>query len=94
MVEFTVVFTTEADTLADAEADVQTWTVTPGTTLQQISGAVMSDAPPIEVLAGGLVADGQSPSREAQLADVDIPPAPPMPDLDAGELGKLNPDDG
>jgi hypothetical protein len=83
VVPFTIYFTLEAATLEEAEAAVQTWTVSPGTILQGISGSVSSDLVPVDLAAGGLVADGDFAQRQP----IPDPPAEPPPPPDLEEPG-------
>ena len=55
MASFQVSFQLEAESLADAEAAVAQWTVTPGTTLTMIFGSVQSEGTPHELPEGGTV---------------------------------------
>lgn len=61
---FSVMIQVEADTLADAEALVAQWTVTPGAVLLPISGSVGSTFPPTTIGDGGVVGDALNVGTE------------------------------
>lgn len=60
MAPFSVAFQLEAADLAEAEALVATWTVTPGVLLMPITGSVASTFPPTEVGGAGAVGDAMA----------------------------------
>jgi hypothetical protein len=51
-------FNVEAESLADVEAAVATWVVTPDTTLTSITGTVFSESVPLIIPDGGEVSSG------------------------------------
>ena len=91
MPTFTAMFTFDAVDLADAEAQIQTWVVTAGAVLQQLSGTVMSDAPPLTAPPeGGVLSQGMQPAVQAEPPTPEPKHTPPLLP-DPQELGKLNP---
>jgi hypothetical protein len=68
-------FTVEAKSMAEAEAAVAKWVVTPDTTLMSLTGTVMSDRAPLDISDGGAVSSG----TKAQPPMLPEPaPAPPV----------------
>jgi hypothetical protein len=59
MAPFNVMFLIEAESLAEAEAAVGEWVVTPGTTLSSITGSVFSTTAPLTITDGGKVSSGE-----------------------------------
>lgn len=73
MPPFTAIFSIEAGSLAEAEAAVGEWVVTPDTTLMSLMGTVVSENVPLAMPDGGTVADGAT-------VTLGVPPEPPSGD--------------
>jgi hypothetical protein len=80
---FSVMFTVEADTLAEVEGAVGSWVVTPGTTLTSITGTVFSQAAPLTIADGGEVSSGtklEAPPNMPPETQADVPMPEPEPE--------------
>lgn len=70
MAMFSVAFQVEAADLAEAEALVAQWTVTPGSLLMPITGSVQSTFPPTEVVGSGVIGDTLNAAKDDTDTDV------------------------
>lgn len=88
--QYTAVFTFEATSMESAVTLVETWVVTPGTILQNLSGVEYAPQLPAEVPESGKVADAKE--AKGSIPPVEVPPAPELPPTGA-ELSEEE-DDG
>jgi len=80
MATFSVNFMFEAEDLAEAEAIVGTWTVTPGTTITSLQGTIQPNFRPTMVGVDGNLGTAVEKARMEMInppPPSDLPPPPP-----------------
>lgn len=84
---FSVNFTFEAEDLAEAEAIVGTWVITPGVTITSLQGTIQPNFRPTAVGADGNLGTAVEKARMEMLnpgPPPNLPPPPPVQNLANG----------